>query len=293
MANIGFIGVGNMGAPMARNLLQAGHGLVVHDLNKDAVEELVRQGARDGQSARGCLPDSEVLITMLPAGEHVRVIYLEELAGHIEPSTLVVDCSTIDVASAQSVHEALGKLDIDVLDAPVSGGIMGAAAGTLAFMVGGSETAFRRARPYLDVMGANIIHTGGPGMGQAAKICNNMMLAIEMLGVCEGFALADRLGLARQTLFDVASKASSQCWALTSYCPVPGPVPGSPANSDYAPGFTAAMMLKDLRLSQGAAAECGASTRAGALATELFQAFNDAGGSERDFSGIFKMLSDA
>jgi 3-hydroxyisobutyrate dehydrogenase len=289
-SDIGFIGVGNMGAPMATNLIKAGHRVTVFDLVPRAVEAMRERGARSAASLAEAARGREVLLTMLPAGEQVRSVYLDALAGRIDPGCLVIDCSTIDVASARAVHEALAAAGIDVLDAPVSGGIMGAAAGTLAFMVGGSEAAFRRARPLLEVMGANIIHTGGPGTGQAAKICNNMMLGIQMLAVCEGFALADRLGLARQTLFDVASKASGQSWALTSYCPVPGPVPASPANNGYKAGFTTAMMVKDLRLSQASAAETGASTRMGALATQLYEAFNDAGGSQRDFSGIFTML---
>ena len=291
MATIGFIGVGNMGAPMAVNLLNAGHEVTAFDLSADALAAVAAEGAAKAASLQEAAAGRDVVITMLPAGQHVRQVYLEDLAGVLAKGQLAVDCSTIDVASARAVHDAMARAGVDFLDAPVSGGIMGASAGTLAFMVGGSEEAFARAKPLLDVMGANIVHTGGPGNGQAAKICNNMMLGIQMLAVCEGFALADRLGLDRQVLFDVASKASGQSWALTSYCPVPGPVPASPANRDYAAGFTAAMMLKDMRLSQDAAKACGASTEMGALATRFYEAFNDAGNGGKDFSGVFEMIS--
>jgi 3-hydroxyisobutyrate dehydrogenase len=291
MADIGFIGVGNMGAPMAINLARAGHDVRVFDLLPEALLEPVAAGARAAMSPADAVADREMVITMLPAGEHVREVYLQTLAGELAPVTLAIDCSTIDVASARAVHDALRSSGVDVLDAPVSGGIMGAAAGTLAFMVGGSEEAFQRARPMLEVMGANIVHTGGPGTGQAAKICNNMMLGIQMLAVCEGFSLADRLGLDRQVLFDVASKASGQSWALTSYCPVPGPVPASPANNGYKAGFSTAMMLKDLRLSQAAAEDVQANTRMAALATEIFAAFDAGGASQRDFSAVFEAVS--
>ena len=291
MADIGFIGIGNMGAPMARNLLGAGHRVTVFDLSDAAVSDLVNAGANAGPDLESTARGRDFLLSMLPAGEQVRSVYLESLAGRIEPSTLVVDCSTIDVASARAVHEALAAQGVEALDAPVSGGVMGAAAGTLAFMVGGSRAGFERARPVLEVMGANVIHAGGPGNGQAAKICNNMMLGIQMLAVCEGFALADRLGLDRQTLFDIASRSSGQSWAMTSYCPVPGPVPTSPANNGYRAGFTAAMMLKDMRLAQDAAAGVGLETRLGALATGLYQAYNDAGEATSDFSGIFRTIA--
>ncbi len=291
MAAIGFIGVGNMGGPMAVNLLEAGHAVTAFDLSREALDRVVARGAAAARGLAEAAAGRDVVITMLPAGQHVRQVYLEDLDGRIADGTLVIDCSTIDVASARAVHEAMAARGLDFLDAPVSGGIMGAAAGTLAFMVGGTRVAFERARPFLDVMGANIVHTGGPGNGQAAKICNNMMLGIQMLAVCEGFALADRLGLDRQVLFDVASKASGQSWALTSYCPVPGPVPKSPTNNGYKAGFTAAMMLKDMRLSQDEAAAAGARTEMGALATRLYQSFNDAGHAEMDFSGVFEMIA--
>jgi len=290
MASIGFIGVGNMGGPMAINLLKAGHQVAVFDLTAEAVARVRGEGATAAASLQDAAAGRDVVITMLPAGQHVRQVWLEDLRGQVAPGSLAIDCSTIDVESARAVHEAMAAAGIAFLDAPVSGGIMGAAAGTLAFMVGGSAEAFARGQPILDVMGANIVHTGGPGNGQAAKICNNMMLGIQMLAVCEGFALADRLGLDRQVLFDVAAKASGQSWALTSYCPVPGPVPASPANKGYAAGFTAAMMLKDMRLSQDAAAASGASTEMGAHATRLYEAFNEAGNGAKDFSGIFEMI---
>ena len=293
MSAIGFIGVGNMGSPMAINLLKAGHRLRAFDLSSEALASVVGEGAVGCDDARSTLEGSDVVITMLPAGEHVREVYLEQLAGALSPGMLAIDCSTIDVASARAVHRVMADIGVEFLDAPVSGGIMGAAAGTLAFMCGGEEAAFLRARPLLDVMGANIIHTGGPGNGQAAKICNNMMLGIQMLAVCEGFTLADRLGLDRQTLFDVVSKASGQSWALTNYCPVPGPVPGSPANNDYKAGFSTAMMLKDMRLSQAESAVYGIATDMGALATTKYQSYFERGEGATDFSGIFRMISEA
>jgi 3-hydroxyisobutyrate dehydrogenase len=276
---------------MATNLQRAGHRVVAFDRAPGAVERLAADGVEAGESLVRTAGGRDVLITMLPAGEQVREVYLGELAGHIARDTLVIDCSTIDVATARAVHRALADAGIEALDAPVSGGTMGAAAGTLAFMVGGAEAAFAKAKPLLEVMGANIVHAGGPGNGQAAKICNNMILGIQMVAVCEGFALADRLGLERQTLFDVVSKSSGQSWALTSYCPVPGPVPASPANNDYRAGFTAAMMLKDMLLSQAAATDAGLGTRMAELATRIYQDFNDAGGAQRDFSGVFTTVS--
>ena len=292
MATIAFIGVGNMGLPMAINLLKAGHALRAFDVSSDALAKVVAEGATPCDDAPAALDGSDVVITMLPAGEHVREVYLEQLAGTLSAGMLAIDCSTIDVASARQVHQAMSRIGVDCLDAPVSGGVMGAAAGTLAFMCGGTEAAFARAKPLLDVMGANIIHTGGPGNGQAAKICNNMILGIQMLAVCEGFTLADRLGLDRQTLFDVASKASGQSWALTSYCPVPGPVPNSPANNDYKAGFSTAMMLKDMKLSQAESAANDFDSKMGALATTLYQRYFDRGEGAGDFSGIFRMISE-
>lgn len=290
-SNIGFIGVGNMGGPMANNLLAAGHQVAVFDRSADAVARVVASGGKPCTSAVEAAAGRDVIISMLPVGADVREVYLDQLRGHLASGTLVIDCSTIDVASARALHDAMAALGLDCLDAPVSGGVVGATAGTLAFMVGGPKQAFERARPLLECMGANIVHAGGPGHGQAAKICNNTMLGIQMLAVCEGFSLADRLGLDRQTLFDVASKSSGQSWALTNYCPVPGPVPTSPANNDYKPGFTTAMMLKDMRLGQAEAQAAGLNTAMAALATQLYAQFHDGGAAASDFSGVFEMIA--
>ena len=292
MTAIGFIGLGNMGVPMGANLVKDGHMVVGFDVVGTAAERARMAGVQPAASARDAASGVEVLITMLPAGEHVRDVYLG--AGGVltaaAPGTLLVDCSTIDVDSARTVAAAAGQAGFDMLDAPVSGGVAGAEAGTLTFMVGGSEAAFARAEPILHSMGKTIVHAGPAGNGQAAKICNNMMLGAQMIVVCEAFALAERLGLEAQKLFDIASKASGQCWSLTTYCPVPGPVPASPANRDYEPGFTAAMMLKDLRLAQQAAIAAGIATPLGAEAAALYGRFNAAGHGGTDFSGIYRML---
>jgi 3-hydroxyisobutyrate dehydrogenase len=292
MATIGFIGLGRMGAPMAANLLKAGHRLKVFDIAPDHVQGAVKAGAEaaggPGEAASGV----EAVVTMLPAGADVRGIYLGNggLLALAKPDTLFMDCSTIDVATAREVAEAAEAAGMAMVDAPVSGGVAGAEAATLTFMVGGGQDDFARAEPILQSMGKTVVHAGGAGNGQAAKICNNMILGVSMIAVCEAFMLADKLGLDRQTLFDIASKASGQCWSLTTYCPVPGPVPSSPANRDYAAGFTAAMMLKDLRLAQAAAADSGASTPLGAEAAQLYSLFAAQGGAGTDFSGIFKFL---
>jgi 3-hydroxyisobutyrate dehydrogenase len=292
MATIGFIGLGRMGAPMAANLLKAGHRLKVFDIASGHVQGAVNAGAEaaggPGEAASGV----EAVVTMLPAGADVRGIYLGNggLLAQAAPGTLFMDCSTIDVATAREVAEAAEAAGMAMVDAPVSGGVAGAEAATLTFMVGGGQDAFARAEPILQSMGKTVVHAGGAGNGQAAKICNNMILGVSMIAVCEAFMLADKLGLDRQTLFDIASKASGQCWSLTTYCPVPGPVPSSPANRDYAAGFTAAMMLKDLRLAQAAAADSGASTPLGAEAAQLYSLFAAQGGAGTDFSGIFKFL---
>ena len=292
---IGFIGLGNMGGPMAANLAKAGHRVGVFDMSKAAVEKSVAAGAEAAASANAAATDAEIVVTMLPAGQHVRQVYLGDrgLLGAVKPGTLCIDSSTIDVATAREVFAAAKAARIDFLDAPVSGGVGGATAGTLTFMVGGENAVFARAKPVLDKMGKNIFHAGGAGNGQAAKICNNMLLAISMIGTCEAFVLAEKLGLDHQTLFDIASTASGQCWSLTSYCPVPGPVPASPANRNYQAGFTASMMLKDLRLAQGAAQAAGAATPLGAQATALYTLFESAGAGARDFSGIIQFLRGA
>jgi 3-hydroxyisobutyrate dehydrogenase len=289
---IAFIGLGNMGGPMAANLVKAGHSIAAFDMSKPAVDRIVAAGGESAASANAAATDAEAIVTMLPAGQHVRQVYLGDqgLLKAAKPGTLIIDSSTIDVATARDVHAAAKSARIDFLDAPVSGGVGGATGGTLTFMVGGEDAAFQRAKPILEKMGKNIFHAGGAGNGQAAKICNNMLLAISMIGTCEAFVLAEKLGLDHETLFKISSTASGQCWSLTSYCPVPGPVPASPANRDYQAGFTAAMMLKDLKLAQSAAQAAGAATPLGAQATALYTLFESAGAGGRDFSGIIQLL---
>ncbi len=292
MAKIGFIGVGNMGGPMALNLLKAGHNVKVFDLSEGAVKICVDAGAEAAASAVDAAKGVNIVVSMLPKGDHVRGVYLGEGGAIAAASegTLFIDCSTIDVATAREVAEAAHGAGMMMVDAPVSGGVGGAAAGTLTFMVGGPAGAFEAAKPVLDAMGKNIVHTGASGNGQAAKICNNMILGISMIGVSEAFVLAERLGLDAQKLFDISSTASGQCWSLTSYCPVPGPLPASPANRDYQPGFAAGMMLKDLKLAQEAANSSGAATPLGAEAAALYSLFCNQGGDAMDFSAIVKFL---
>lgn len=288
MTRVAFIGLGHMGMPMARTLLKAGHTLTVYDLSAPAVAALVEAGAAPAVSPAAAARTAATVVTMLPAGPQVRAVYLgpEGVLAAAPPGTLVIDCSTIDVATARAVSAAAADAGLEMVDAPVSGGVAGAAAASLTFMVGGSDGGFARARPLLAAMGKAVIHAGAAGAGQAAKICNNMLLGISMIGTCEAFVLAERLGLAPDKLFEIAAQASGQCWSLTAYCPVPGPVPASPANRDYAPGFTAAMMLKDLTLAQGG----GAPTPLGAAAAALYGQFVEGGGGDTDFSGIITML---
>ena len=293
MARIGFIGVGNMGGPMAQNLLKAGHEVRAFDLAAEAVDRAVAAGATAADSTQEAVADADIVVTMLPAGQHVRQVYLGDdgIIAAASPNTLFIDSSTIDVATVREVIAAAEAGGMQMIDAPVSGGVGGAEAGTLTFMCGGADGAFDRARPYLEQMGKTVVHAGPAGNGQAAKICNNMILAISMIGVGEAFVLAEKLGVDHQTLFDISSTASGQCWALTSYCPVPGPVPASPANRDYQAGFTAANMLKDLRLSQEAAKGFGANTELGADATRLYTAYaEEQGMAAKDFSGIINMI---
>lgn len=289
MSRIGFVGLGNMGGPMARNLAKAGHQVAVFDILPDLVARCVAAGATAATSAAEAARGAEVVITMLPAGQHVRDAWLGAggMAAASEPKAILIDCSTIDVATAREVAAACGR---PFLDAPVSGGVMGAEAGTLTFMVGGPEDAFHCAEGILKQMGRAAIHCGGAGAGQAAKACNNMVLAATMIATCEAFVLAERLGLTHQALFDVMSKSSGQSWSLTSYCPVPGPVPASPANRDYQPGFAASLMLKDLGLAAAAAGQTGTATPVGAQALALYRAFVEGGGGGKDFSGIVAML---
>lgn len=292
MARIGFIGLGNMGGPMAANLAKAGHEVAGLDLSADAVARLEAAGGKAARTIAEAVAKADVVVTMLPAGKHVRDIYTgaDGVLAHARPNTVLIDSSTIDVDSARVVADAAEKAGMAMVDAPVSGGVGGAEAGTLTFMVGGPDAAFENAKPYLDIMGKTIVHAGGAGNGQAAKICNNMILGISMIGVSEAFVLAEKLGLDHQKLFDIASTASGQCWSMTTYCPVPGPVPASPANRDYQPGFAAAMMLKDLKLAQDAAQSVEASTPMGAEAAALYSMFCNAGNDGVDFSGIIKYL---
>lgn len=292
MATIGFIGLGNMGGPMARNLVKAGHTLKVFDLSDKAVSALVDVGAQKAATATDAAKDVDFVVTMLPAGEHVRSVYLGEngLISVARKGTVFIDSSTIDVPSARDVIAAASSVGMAMIDAPVSGGVGGAEAGTLTFMVGGDDNAFAAAKPVLEKMGKNIFHAGGAGNGQVAKVCNNMILGISMIAVSEAFALGEKLGLDAQTLFDISSTASGQCWSMTSYCPVPGPVPTSPANRDYQPGFSAAMMLKDLRLAQDASKTAKAPTPLGAQAAQLYALMEASGHDGLDFSGIIKMI---
>jgi 3-hydroxyisobutyrate dehydrogenase len=294
MTAIGFIGLGNMGAPMAQNLVKAGHEVTGFDIVPEPVAALAAKGGRAATSAAEAAASGEIVVTMLPAGPQVRDVYLGEggILAAARAGALLIDCSTIDVETARHVAATAAEARFAMLDAPVSGGTVGAAAATLTIMVGGDAAAFRRGRPILEAMGRTIIHTGPSGNGQAAKICNNMLLGISMIGVCEAFALADKLGLPAQTLFEVSSKSSGQCWALTSYCPVPGPVPAAPANRGYAPGFTGAMMLKDLRLAQQAAAATAAATPLGAAASSLYQLHVDRGAGALDFSAIYRFIDE-
>jgi 3-hydroxyisobutyrate dehydrogenase len=292
MARIGFIGLGNMGLPMAQNLIKAGHQIEGVDVNPAAIARLKTAGGTSVETAKLAAARADVVITMLPSGKEVREVYLGA-GGIVEDAnagTLLIDCSTVDVETARAVAAEAEKKGLMMLDAPVSGGVTGATAATLTFMVGGSTQAFTRAESILQKMGKTIVHAGGPGNGQAAKICNNMILGISMIAVSEAFVLAEQLGLDHQKLFDISSKSSGQCWSLTSYCPVPGPVPASPANRDYQPGFTAAMMLKDLNLSQAAAKASGAKTELGAAAARIYSRYAESGEAGRDFSGIIRFI---
>jgi 3-hydroxyisobutyrate dehydrogenase len=291
MSRIAFIGVGNMGGPMARNLLKAGHAVTVFDLSEAALEPVIGAGALRATKANDAVRNAEMVITVLPAGQHVRSVYLDDgLLSAAPKGALLVDSSTIDIDSARAVHAAAKASGFDFLDAPVSGGVGGAEAGTLTFMCGGAEPAFERARPILEKMGKRVVLAGGAGAGQAAKICNNMLLAISMIGTCEAFVLGEKLGLDPQKLFEIASTSSGQCWSLTTYCPVPGPVPSSPANREYTGGFATTLMLKDLKLAQVAAQSAGAPTPLGAEATQLYSLLAAKGCGNLDFSAIIRML---
>ena len=289
MTNIAFIGLGNMGNPMAANLVKAGLNVTGFDLVASNLATAEANGLNIAPTAADAVRGSAVVITMLPAGKHVLSVY-DDVLGVADAGSLFIDCSTIDVESARRAHQAALEKGMLSVDAPVSGGVGGAEAGTLTFMAGGSAEAFSSAEPILDPMAGRIVHCGDGGAGQAAKICNNMILGISMIAAGEAFVLAEKLGLSHQALFDVASTSSGQCWSINTYCPVPGPVPTSPANNDYKPGFAAGLMLKDLKLAQEAAQGAGAVTPLGASAMQLYALFNAAGEAGTDFSGIINFL---
>ncbi len=293
MTNIAFIGLGNMGLPMAKNLLAANHSVRGFDLSEDARAALEGAGGQAFTAIADAVAGADVVVSMLPSGAIVKAVYQGEdgVFKNAKAGTLMIDSSTIDVTTARDVAQEAKAHGFDMVDAPVSGGVGGAAAGTLAFMVGGTAEAFSKAHPVLEPMGAKIVHCGASGNGQAAKICNNMVLAISMIGVSEAFNLGRSLGLDDQTFYDVAANASAQCWSLTSYCPVPGPVPTSPANNNYQPGFATALMHKDLGLAMEAVASSGANTPMGHLAAEIYATMNDEGHGNVDFSGVIKHLA--
>jgi 3-hydroxyisobutyrate dehydrogenase len=292
MTTIGFIGLGNMGAPMAANLVKAGERVLSFDLVPALREAVAKDGVEIAADARQAAQNSEIVITMLPAGEHVRAVWADVLPA-ARKGALFIDCSTIDVASARAVHAMAAERGIGSLDAPVSGGVGGAKAATLTFMVGGATEAFARGRPVLERMGKRVVHCGEAGNGQVAKICNNMILGVSMIAVSEAFVLGEKLGLSHQALFDVASASSGQCWSLTSYCPVPGPVPASPANNGYKAGFAAALMLKDLKLAREAAQSVNANAALGARAAAIYEDFVQKGQAAADFSAIINLVRGA
>src|SRR5579872_753681 len=289
MSKIGFIGLGNMGAPMAANLVKAGRHVLGFDMVPASLAASARDGVQIVANARATVENADIVITMLPGGAQVLSVW-NDIVPAARQGTLFIDCSTIDVASARQAHALAAARGIASLDAPVSGGVGGAKAATLTFMVGGSAHAFARGKPVLERMGKRIVHCGEAGNGQAAKICNNMILGASMIAVSEAFVLGEKLGLSHQALFDVASASSGQCWSLTSYCPVPGPVPASPANNDYKAGFTSALMLKDLNLARQAAQSVGVDAALGAHAREIYEQFSHQGHSALDFSAIINLV---
>jgi 3-hydroxyisobutyrate dehydrogenase len=293
MARVAFIGLGNMGGGMAANLAKAGHEVRAFDLSEAALAHAEERGLQRAASAAEACKDADAVVTMLPAGQHVAAVYRDSVFGKAPASAILMDCSTIDVATARSVEEEAAAQGYTMVDAPVSGGIAAAEGGTLTFMVGGSDAGFERARIYLEKMGKAVIHAGDAGAGQAAKIVNNMLLGATMAATCEAFALAKKLGLDQQTFFDISSKASGQSWSMTSYCPVPGVGPETPADRNYDGGFMAQLMLKDLKLAMEAAQAAGAYTPMGAEAEELYQRFVNLGGGSKDFSALIKMIDDS
>jgi len=290
MKKIAFIGLGNMGGGMCANLVKAGHTVAAFDLSTEAVQAAATKGARAAASVADAVKDAEIIVSMLPAGKHVLGVYFgpEGVSAHAPKGALLIDCSTIAVTDAREAHAKADAAGFPMVDAPVSGGTAAAEAGTLTFMAGGTAEAFGQAEPVLKGMGRNIFHAGGAGNGQAAKIANNMLLGISMIGTCEAFNLAEKLGLDAETFFKISSVSSGQCWSMTSYCPAPGPVPASPANRDYKPGFAVAMMLKDLHLAADAARAAGAEIRLGEHAENIYQALSDKGLDGLDFSGVMK-----
>ncbi len=290
---IAFIGLGNMGGGMAANLVKAGHEITAFDLAEPAIARAKGNGCSIATSAAEAVAGADAVVTMLPAGKHVASVYRDSVLGKAPKAAILIDCSTIDVATARTVEEDAAAAGYVMVDAPVSGGIAAADGGTLTFMVGGSKDGFAKAQPILETMGKAVIHAGDAGSGQAAKICNNMLLGATMAATCEAFALAEKLGLDLQTFYDISSKASGQSWSMTTYCPVPGVGPETPADRNYEGGFAAALMLKDLKLAMDAARESGAYTPMGGEAEELFQRFVDRGGGNKDFSAIIKMIDDS
>ncbi|MFB8207692.1 3-hydroxyisobutyrate dehydrogenase [Streptomyces sp. NPDC056010] len=288
---VAFIGLGHMGGPMAANLAEAGHRVLGHDLVPALLEAAAGTGVEPAASAADAVAPADVVISMLPAGRQVLGLY-DDILTAARPGTLFVDCSTIDVTDARTAQERAAAAGMRALDAPVSGGVVGAEAGTLTFMAGGGEAEFAEALPLLEVMGRKAVHCGGAGAGQAAKVCNNMILGVSMIAVSEAFVLGESLGLTHQALYDVASTASGQCWALSVNCPVPGPVPASPANRDYRPGFAAALMAKDLGLAANALREGGIHAELGLRAAELYAAYAEQVGDTEDFSGIVRTIRD-
>lgn len=293
MSTIAFIGLGNMGLGMALNLAKAGHDVRALDISPEAIAKAVEAGCVAAKNTKDAVSPAEVVVTMLPAGKHVRLVYTGDdgVLSHANKGTLFIDCSTIDVATARDVISQAQSQGFDMIDAPVSGGVGGAQAGTLTFMCGGEASSFARAQPFLDIMGKNVFHAGGAGNGQVAKIANNMLLGIHMIGTCEAFNLAEKLGLDAQTFYDISSTASGQNWSMTSYCPAPGPVPSAPSNHDYQPGFSSAMMLKDLRLAQEAATSARVSTPLGAQSEALYSLMEAANKDGLDFSAVMKLIN--
>ena len=287
---IAFIGLGNMGGGMAANLVKAGHEVHAFDLSPEALTRATNNGCATYTSVREAVQGAEAVVSMLPNGAIVDSVYGTDVIGHAPSSALLLDCSTIDVQTARKVADAASAAGYAMVDAPVSGGIAAANGGTLTFMVGGTDEAFAKAEPLLSAMGKAVIHAGASGAGQAAKICNNMILGATMIATCEAFALAEKLELDLQTFYDISSKASGQSWSMTSYCPVPGVGPASPADNGYQGGFAAALMLKDLKLAMEAATSVGAAVPMGTRARELYEAFTAAGNGGTDFSGIIKTL---